>query len=1472
MIPRGTPYCSSDSWMYSKVQISSAALLFLLVTVHQGTCASLKGQKAVFQLNAPDEYGTLSPGANIPSLGSFTLCIDIRLRQNNKNGMVAFTYNTDMKRARSVPHHELGIMIKNRKPIIWLFHKQIDVEKDISLGNWHTMCLTWDGNTREAHVYLNKIHVLSRTLNSAYNLAQNGSLVLGRKHSRRADRLRLDRKIFVGDLYLFRLWDHAKGHQSILQLDCEDGNVITWDSRQWDFVGSILKYDPSLPCSKTVLKSRFKRSGSSTDCDKSEECGKSEGGTQTGTTSSKVTLRPSSTKETSTTPTGISSPPNTTAVSTTPPEISNPPNTTEVNPTPTEISSPPNATEISTTPSEISPPPNTTEINTSRTGTLPRPNRTESSTILTGTSPQPNRTENTTTVTGISPEMNRTGNSFTKAAISPMTENTTTLTVTSSPPNTTENRMTVNGTSSPPNTTGNSFTNATISPETVNSSTVAGSSPPWDRTENRMTLNGTSSPLNTTGNSFTNATISPVTVKSSTVAGSRPPWDRTENRMTLNGTSSPLNTTGDSFTNATISPVTVNSSTVTGSSPPWDRTENTTTLTGTSSPPNTTENTTTLTGTSSPPNTTGNYFTNAAISPMTENSTTLTGTLSPQNTTGNSFTNATISLMTVNSSTVTSLSPPWDRTGNFISDMTTSPETVNMTITGTSSPQNTTGYSFTNMTISFGTGNPVINKTSSSGTGDSMFTNGTSSPQITTVNITTDTETSLPQITTVYTTPSPQNTTASTMTTNETLSTQKITGNSVTNIRIQPRTVYIITMNNTSIAQNTTDTENLLFKNGMTTTTNRTSPSQIIPVNSTIIMMTPPLQNTTVNGTVTSPPQNTTVNGTVTSPPQNTTENPLMISPTDASAVALIVSQLEKILQRESINEGLAVTLINTISNLINASLDAVASSSRQILNIVDRIGEKLQFSTESINITSPFLALAVNKINATAFGGADFSISNITNLQDSLDEGSPQAGFAMIELPSSLFKNLSLEELDSVSRIQFSFHEKPTLFQDSNITNTSMLNSHIIASSVNANISISDLADPVKITFKNLQLAQDNLTVECVFWDFRKNNGSGGWNSQGCTTAQITSNQTVCECNHLTHFGVLLAISREPITDRVQQRILSFITYIGCGLSSICLAMTLVTYLIFEKLRRDYPSKILINLCTALLFLNMVFLIDSWIAVYDIEGLCIAVAALLHYFLLASFTWMSLEALHMYLALVKVFNTYVRKYILKFCILGWGIPIVVVAIILGTGANGQHNYGSGAYGRDANTTLDEFCWINNDTTFYVAAVGYFCIMFLVNLSMFIVVLTQLCQIKSKKHHRNAQKSVFRDMRSVAGLTFLLGITWGFAFFAWGPVNLPFMYLFAIFNTLQGTFIFIFHCAIKENVQKEWRRHLCCGKLTLPEYSDWSITATNNTKKLQPLVQGMSLSSTSNNSLQSTSPLYPARDYSCHPNVNGARL
>lgn len=91
------------------------------------------------------------------------------------------------------------------------------------------------------------------------------------------------------------------------------------------------------------------------------------------------------------------------------------------------------------------------------------------------------------------------------------------------------------------------------------------------------------------------------------------------------------------------------------------------------------------------------------------------------------------------------------------------------------------------------------------------------------------------------------------------------------------------------------------------------------------------------------------------------------------------------------------------------------------------------------------------------------------------------------------------------------------------------------------------------------------------------------------------------------------------------------------------------------RKLRRDYPSKILMNLSSSLLLLNMVFLLDGWLASLHSAWLCRCVAVLLHYFLLTSFTWMGLESVHMYIALVKVFNTYIRRYILKFCVVGWG-------------------------------------------------------------------------------------------------------------------------------------------------------------------------------------------------------------------------
>ncbi|XP_043076226.1 adhesion G-protein coupled receptor G6 isoform X19 [Puntigrus tetrazona] len=559
--------------------------------------------------------------------------------------------------------------------------------------------------------------------------------------------------------------------------------------------------------------------------------------------------------------------------------------------------------------------------------------------------------------------------------------------------------------------------------------------------------------------------------------------------------------------------------------------------------------------------------------------------------------------------------------------------------------------------------------------------------------------------------------------------------------------------------------------------------------------------------------------------------------------VTQVVFKVNELVNIAKINATLASTVVTIISNVMITSEAAQKESSETALRAVDKLMQKIEFDGPLLTITSKYLAVGVSALNISNFNGTTFSAFIATNTTDpQIDfESEAQNALAVVTLPPTLLQNLSNSQ--RVSRIHFMFFSKTGLFQDQQ-SNGMSLKSYVVASSV-GNFTIKNLQDPVKIEIAHLEYQRVPKRL-CVFWDFSLQNEdrTGGWSSEGCEVSpESNSNRTVCLCNHLTHFGILMDISGASAQiDEKNNRVLTFITYIGCGISAIFSAATLLTYIAFEKLRRDYPSKILMNLSTSLLFLNMVFLLDGWLASYDIEGLCVTVAVFLHFFLLTSFTWMGLESIHMYIALVKVFNTYIRRYILKFCLVGWGVPASIVGIVL---AAGKNSYGKNYYGKGENGHGTEFCWIHSPVVFYVTCVGYFSMIFLMNVAMFIVVMIQICGRNGKRSNRTLREEILRNLRSVVSLTFLLGMTWGFAFFAWGPASLAFMYLFSIFNSLQGLFIFVFHCALKENVQKQWRRYLCCGKFRLADNSDWSKTATNNTKKVSSDNLGKSLSSSS---------------------------
>ncbi|XP_054851808.1 adhesion G-protein coupled receptor G4 [Eublepharis macularius] len=537
--------------------------------------------------------------------------------------------------------------------------------------------------------------------------------------------------------------------------------------------------------------------------------------------------------------------------------------------------------------------------------------------------------------------------------------------------------------------------------------------------------------------------------------------------------------------------------------------------------------------------------------------------------------------------------------------------------------------------------------------------------------------------------------------------------------------------------------------------------------------------------------------------------------------IEVVLDKLNDIANCEEISEILAEKALKIISVLIakEVNVENLLTLASSILKIMEKIGFKMDFSGRNVSVILPRLALALMRPDPISFQGVAFGVTSYTFQKDpeiDIRETPFQTALAAVYLPGSLRDYLRVQSFDPKdhTEIQFSFFGNSALFKDSSSVEEK-LNTYIVGASIQ-NVSVQKLQEPVNIILQHIEQTKNDTPVRCVFWDFLKNNGRGGWNTSGCEINYRTTNYTVCNCSHLTHFGVLLDLSRSPV-NAADDWILTLVSYVGCGISSIFLGLAVVVYLSIDNLRGDYPSKILINLCLALLMLNLVFLVNSWLASFHNHGLCIAVGAFLHYFLLAAFTWMGLEAIHMYYALVKVFNTYIPNYILKLSIAGWGIPAVIVALVLIIGTD--------FYGTTKDSPLTLFCWIQNNTVFYISVVAYFCLIFLTNLSMFITVLRQIHAMKNQGRADSWSRSFLHDMKRVASLTFLLGLTWGFAFFAWGPVKIIFLYLFAICNTLQGFFLFLFHCLLKENVRKQCQVHFCCGRFSL-RYSDWSGSGT----------------------------------------------
>ncbi|XP_066280377.1 adhesion G protein-coupled receptor L3-like [Branchiostoma lanceolatum] len=363
-------------------------------------------------------------------------------------------------------------------------------------------------------------------------------------------------------------------------------------------------------------------------------------------------------------------------------------------------------------------------------------------------------------------------------------------------------------------------------------------------------------------------------------------------------------------------------------------------------------------------------------------------------------------------------------------------------------------------------------------------------------------------------------------------------------------------------------------------------------------------------------------------------------------------------------------------------------------------------------------------------------------------------------------------------------------------------VNSRVISATlVNRNSSYdAKVADNVTIVLEHTNKTGNKSS--CVFWDFH----IGNWSDKGCTADTTDMTRTVCVCDHLTSFAILV-----DVTGQQHSFALSVITYIGCIISIVCLFFCICAFLGFRRVR-CIRTIIHANLCICLLAAEIVFLA----AVDKTENkiACDVIAIILHYLFLAVFTWMCVEGVELYVLLVKVFNLKTKR-LLYYHLVGYGIPAIVV------GVSAAINYGLSldGYGRREDTDDGDkrkYCWLSVESNFIWSFVGPMLLVILVNLGFLALTLKTI--YKQRLHEKPDQQGTkFKSwVRVSIALVCILGLTWVFGVLYINRETLVFAYVFTIINSFQGLFIFIFHCLLNEHVQDEMKRCFgrceCCPK------------------------------------------------------------
>ncbi|NXI58476.1 AGRF5 protein, partial [Chloroceryle aenea] len=331
-----------------------------------------------------------------------------------------------------------------------------------------------------------------------------------------------------------------------------------------------------------------------------------------------------------------------------------------------------------------------------------------------------------------------------------------------------------------------------------------------------------------------------------------------------------------------------------------------------------------------------------------------------------------------------------------------------------------------------------------------------------------------------------------------------------------------------------------------------------------------------------------------------------------------------------------------------------------------------------------------------------------------------------------------------------------------------------------------------------NMTFAKRNLSLkthQCVFWNFTLNDG-GGWDTSGCTPTEAEDSVN-CSCNHLTSFSILMShdVSSEFSFE-------DYITYIGLAISILSLAACIIIEsLVWKYVTNNTTSYMrhvcILNIAISLLIADIWFIVTAYIAdrgIQKTESICVVATFFIHLFYLCVFFWMLSLGLILFYRLVFIFHNTSKtaQKAVAFC-LGYGCPFVIAVITIAVTLP-RKSY-----------TRNDVCWLTWEGSKPLLAFVIPALM-IVAMNLFItaiVIIKILRPTVGDRSNRQERNSLFQIVKSVAILTPLLGLTWGFGLATViTKRQQAFHILFVLLNAFQGFLILVFGTLWDKKIQE----------------------------------------------------------------------